>query len=682
MNGGLLKSFLLAWAILNLNFAQAEILLPRFSDRAPLSDLAWIRGESVSHKDFVSPRNDGINRSDIDRILLNPVPTRLEVLSAAEQQLSTFELQMKTGEALGSEGNLTPHQIGEYINSASFQARWRQSTDRARIDAVRYFIQKAKAARSTEDLAFRHSLYEALTATEALATEQLKPANETLDIFRNENLLFPETIQAGRAEAHNVPWSENSSGADPIDTNFWRKPDWNIRDFYLPNYGQKPSRGDEFFDASIPVSLSYKKKTFGGFSPKIRARTLSADGSGKKREFKVKLSVPVGKFSKHILTSFTRAFGSGSEARSETVANQIAASIGYAIQPTYFKNQIYLYFDGKSTFTEVDESRRALIQDLRAPRNFGPTVWSENVEAVFPRAGIAQDRSGRHFLKVSNVALEESPSEDTDFDLGGWSKGGLGRAKLREHRAATILHALFHDSDCKDSNAAVRVRKHAHGYSLYYVLSDLGFAFGGVFVKDMPNLYEWSLVDWSKTRYIRSGDHARLSNLALTYRPYHKIELMRAISFNDARWIVRRLAQLTVDQIEASFLSVKYPKPVAKFFADKVYYRIQELSEALGIAGSHVCSDSPNKPICFSLPRIPQIDKRNYSVSGYESCFKNGELIPCSAVPAEYTLSLSGNVSLERDGDGRLAPQLTWFSEVPRQLWQGLINPFAQNTTF
>ncbi|MBX9768041.1 MAG: hypothetical protein K2X47_12280, partial [Bdellovibrionales bacterium] len=446
----------------------------------------------------------------------------------------------------------------EAIRVEWLKSQWRKAFAAAKDLNARGFLLNSNAAVQSETAKpFVDSFYQMLLGIESVwTTISAAEKNETLEIATGLHFRTLLRISDDRPEAQNLKSPEGKLEPteslvqrglelwklDPVDSTLWRKPTWDISQFDLRNYSRltEKNRGSEMVNPDSVISVTYKEKKFGGLSPKFQA--VYVNQKGKSEDYKVKFEILQARHEKNPITGVKKVFGSGAEAQSEAVVNGVIAAIGYTAQPTYYHRAVRVYFNIKGsknpaiTWQQVNQERINMIEDIRKSNESSSLVWPKSLHQIFAQNLLEKDSDGRWYLKVPEVALEQSSKKSEDIELGGWDKAALGRKMMREHRAALIIHALIQDSDIKPTNATARLVREKGGgdFKLVYALSDLGFAFGGLFTKNALNAYDWNMVDWSRSKFQGEGKR----DIVPTYRSYHEVQLFNSVTVNDARWIL------------------------------------------------------------------------------------------------------------------------------------------------
>lgn len=429
-----------------------------------------------------------------------------------------------------------------------------------------------------------------------------------------------------------------------------------------PLYDGEVAQPEEITNVDLEIDVELDNRKLGGATPKLSVLV-------KGQAYKLKYALPAIRHKPGSVGEwFNKLLGSSDEALTETGINLILKAIGYTIQPTYPKNSVRLRFKGISTFEKFKEK----LADVRKNIESGSkAAWAKNLDLVFTEGNIGVDEKGA-YLRINGVSMEASSGEETY--IGSFDSETL--QMLVQGRAIALLDALFGNADQKDGNRSLMAKVRTDDSTgrksvveVIYGLNDMGFAFGTWWwVKNAPNLFKWDLVDFEKTTENRNGGLLGSDEFITTFNAYFSSELFKVITPDDAKWLVKRLGQLKLSQLVQFFEAAKYPIPVAHLIAHKIHYRIAGLIDALGMDGARVRVDGPGEDYVFLKGRAHlNYMPETFSVPGYERCFKNGDLIPCDAVPARYTLNNPFKMfsSAFKDARGDVAPQIQLLKDLP-----------------
>ena len=501
-----------------------------------------------------------------------------------------------------------------------------------------------------EIVAFRQALLEGLEVMESLALDAAgttKRSNNLRSIISLlANHMRKHGIKSGRHEASNLliddfgpdsartqtfyspeqlaAYEGDISLLDPPDSGFWRKPRGSISSYNTTNHNLegtaslKKSVKDDLvpaiLDRSIPVDVEYEEDDdLGGRTPKVTVRMGGHDWKMKyvthRRDMPFTLN-PGRVFQKRWL---------GSEVGVEPVVNNLAAAIGYTVEPTYYQERVRLYFRGRVyRGTEDEQARKFEAAREEMILTLDEAFPGSNIRSAFQSVNV--DEQGRRYIEVREVTLEKKTDERTDLNLGYYMRAGFGKSFKREFRAFSVFLSWISDPDIKDANVKaklvpVRLPDGSASHRLVYSASDMGGALGTGF----PNLFKKDYID-----KIHLDENGRFEAMRLTFRSIFPAPLLKAVSYADFRWIARMIGQLTWNQIYDAFAEAGHPDVVAHYYTEILLRRRDQMVEAAGLMGESYTDPWGNR-IVFE-PLTAMMDPRSFSVPGYEQYFNKGKL--------------------------------------------------------
>lgn len=469
------------------------------------------------------------------------------------------------------------------------------------------------------------------------------------DMFRNIGLFTKITspqIVSGRVEASNLVDPQTGeylssdllakngievSELDPKDSGFWRKPTKPISSFNTKNYDGLATDVDvSLLDPKDPVSATFAKVKVGGATPKIDVKIG-------KDTFKLKFDVesPRPGVASSGVDALKYYSQSTLESQTETVVNNLAAALGFTVDPTYYKETVRLFLNDKfvkggeraTNKTNFDKAHKNLVEELEQGDKLKPGQLSWNYRAALSSIKNLEEGedAGRFYIELKGNSLEKRPDGEEEIEVGGFSKTLNGRNLKREIRGFQAFYAWVNDDDAKDANSELKLKKHRdsqghESYKLVFSASDMGATLGWMFGKGQPNIFSGDLVDFERT------DTAK-GVLALKLPTYARYDIWKAVSMNDMRWGTRLIAQLTPDQIRNAFAAAGYPTYVSEVFTQKLLKRRDQLLVATGLMGSSTKAHGTGETITFK-PETSLKDGVVFKVAGYEKCFDDkGNLI-------------------------------------------------------
>ena len=397
------------------------------------------------------------------------------------------------------------------------------------------------------------------------------------------------------------------SSLDPFNSGFWRKPH-SIRDFDTSNYNGQSGMPEEITDPNKEIAVTYDwGSKFTGGTPKMRVRY---GGSQYKMKY---LSATMRVDQTNSLVKILRAWHNhASEVNTETVVNNLAAALGFTVDPTFFKRSVKLYLPLKdpTSTEEFDQAYQRLLADQS---------WSFYLpEKAF--SDIDQDERGHWFIRMRSVSFERRSHVDTDVSVGGFIKAAFSRPLKREFRAFALFSAWVADADTKDDNASlVLVGDKDKGRRVVYSAADMGFTLGNWLGKDAPNFLSRDMIE----RVRRKPDGSIYEVVLNFVSPFNNSNL-NTMSISDAKWMTRLIAQLSPAQIKTAFLTAGYSPMISEYFTQLMLRRRDQLVEVFGLMGQTIVDAAGNRILLKRESKMTDPD--NYAVEGYEEYFKDGYL--------------------------------------------------------
>ena len=291
---------------------------------------------------------------------------------------------------------------------------------------------------------------------------------------------------------------------DPVESGFWRRPQAPISEFDTGNYSNqlKTAFGAAKFaqlvdiqNPNIVIDVNYEEPMSGGTTPKME---VTYQGFKMKMKFGI-VERPLDEAG-NILEMFhllhDASFG---ETRTEFVANNLAAALGYTVDPTYFKKEARLFLSDHfdSELSNTPEGRDELLRRFIVAREKMVNELTQGASNVIPTGeeaykwrfipfmrdyGIVESgaQKGRHFISMQSVSLEFKRQIDVDYKVGLFHKYAFGKYLKREFRAFMLFYMWLSDVDIKDDNTSlglVQVGSQngaADRKKVYYSATDMG----------------------------------------------------------------------------------------------------------------------------------------------------------------------------------------------------------------
>ncbi len=243
-----------------------------------------------------------------------------------------------------------------------------------------------------------------------------------------------------------------------------------------------------------------------------------------------------------------------SESHSEPTAAALASAIGYNTDPSKSIKLPKLYFN--------KASKAEFLRDLESYYGWWEPQWNVIQEG--------RDEKG-DFIIFREGLLEAKPS---DYNrIGSWSFNKNSSPDLREVRALSIFMGWTANSDMKEEGQTKLIlRGNDTPESIYYSLNDLGWGFGNFYYPETIGFFKWNPIK----RVDEKG-------VSLNYMTWRWSDLFDGVSYDDARWIIRRMARLSRTQISEAVALGKWDPKVAGILVEKLLARRNSLIKAFGL---------------------------------------------------------------------------------------------------
>ena len=397
------------------------------------------------------------------------------------------------------------------------------------------------------------------------------------------------------------------SALDPLSSGFWRKPH-SIRNFDTRNYNGQSGLPDSITDPQMEVAVTYKwGSKFTGRTPKMRVRYGGGQYKMKylSQAMDIEHADSLGKMRRYLRKGAT-------EVNTETVVNNLAAALGFTVDPTFFKHSVRLYLplEDPTSSEEFDQAYQHLLAEQQNWIGYRP-------EKAFSE--IDRDDRGHWYIRMRSVSLERRSDVDSDLSVGGFIKAAFSRTLKREFRAFALFSAWISDTDIKDDNASLVLVGNAEGRRVAYSAADMGNVLGGWFDNDAPNFFGRNIIE-----RVRRKPDGSMYEVVLNYFSPISNSILKTVSINDAKWMTRLIAQLSPAQIKNAFLAAGYSELISEYFTQLMLRRRDQLVETFGLMGQTIVDAAGTKIVLKHESKMTDPD--TYAVEGYEQYFKDGYL--------------------------------------------------------
>lgn len=313
---------------------------------------------------------------------------------------------------------------------------------------------------------------------------------------------------------------------------------------------------DSPFYFSRDISRTNLKEAFFGKSPMFKG--IRIDFPQNEAEFiKVKKSQTKPKI--HVYhridgkkQKFKLKFGS--ELASEISAGVLSSALGFHHDMTKYVKNFRVKLPLGMSFKDFKKDWQEYYRKFD-PNRYITSVATENDRVVITfREGI----------------LEAKPEEL--IRIGPWAWGNNGHRSLREVRGYHLFNMWIANNDVKESgNNKVVLRRVGDDYKFYQFVHDLGFSFGR-FDKEKPKDFPWNLIK-----------HYDDNIINFRYYGFQRNSGFKHVTYYDLKWMARKIAQLSKEQISDALEAGNWPTEVAILYREKLSHRRNQIVQAFNL---------------------------------------------------------------------------------------------------
>jgi len=347
------------------------------------------------------------------------------------------------------------------------------------------------------------------------------------------------------------------STIDPLPSTYWQKPT------DIASHDLRAGFGRE----ALP---DYAQRRWEYAGPKLNGRNPGCELISGDQRIKVKFA----------------------ETHSEPFTSRIFSALGYHVDATDYAPQLTIKYDPR-IFSEFNlrppmKMRAGLLFiplcTFNFQKRYDPFVFIKEAHfrdghvvtgAEFKQA-LARDRAKTESEIDFLITVPANVQSDHHqlHSIGPWGFDGLGRENLREVRAAGILAGWLGWWDSRFENTKLRVVKTENGVELQHVFTDLGGGLGrssGTFDHscEKPGDFGWTFtrrVGKNPSRFEVKGYHPIQDTLAF-----------ERMTLDDARWMVRLIAQLSEPQIVDALRASGFGEDEVSIYTQKLLSRRSQL---------------------------------------------------------------------------------------------------------
>lgn len=223
--------------------------------------------------------------------------------------------------------------------------------------------------------------------------------------------------------------------------------------------------------------------------------------TGKKETFKVKLAA---------------------EIHSEPTVASLANALGIYTDLSMYRHDIKVYLDDM-TFNDFQKDWYSYFDGY-------------DLEKLIKEKG--SDENGEYIIFIDGLLEQKFKNFKTYNRVGPWAWGENDHKSFRETRGLFIFNVWVGNTDIKEAeNNKLILRETENGVRPFKVMHDMGFALGN-FLREKPLNFKWNAVKKENKKKV-----------VFNFLNFQYNTGFDHITWADARWMVRKIAQLSREQI-------------------------------------------------------------------------------------------------------------------------------------
>ncbi|HYG22652.1 MAG TPA: hypothetical protein VEH04_07720 [Verrucomicrobiae bacterium] len=366
--------------------------------------------------------------------------------------------------------------------------------------------------------------------------------------------------------------SADLSLCDPKPSDFWQRPD-SISDQDLnAGFGRKtaPAFSDAIWEYESPKTSSGTRPGFnvrsGGVELKVKLADVNSEPFTARIFHALGYHVDPTDYAPAIKVRYTRRIFREFNLRKPLALplRPVWVPVGsLQLQPEYdpFDFVDHAVLKDGMKLSGADLKTRLLVNPSRGRAADDPENYREEFERTIDYV----------VTGPANIQLEESAGDA----IGSWDFDGLGHEHRRELRGAGLLAAWLGWFDSRFDNTRLRIVEVEGRPELRFFFTDLGAGMGsgtGWLVRhgENPKAME---SEFTSPRIVRGP-----GRMTTPFRVHHFQTIVptaafQQMTFDDARWMARMIAQLTPEQIRTALQASGYGIEAVELYLEKLLSR-------------------------------------------------------------------------------------------------------------
>lgn len=304
----------------------------------------------------------------------------------------------------------------------------------------------------------------------------------------------------------------------------------------------------------------------------------------KKSQTKPKFHVTV----KHLGKKYKYKLKLAEEIQSEVTASALSSALGFHSDLSKFVKDFEVVLPKKLKLKELKEEFNSYYSNYDFDKYIKEVIQEDDKTIVVIREGL----------------LELIPKELTR--VGPWAYGNLDHKNFREIRALYIFNTWIANNDIKeaDNNKLVMKVEKDKSFKMFQFQHDQGFSFGNV-GKEKIQEFKWDIIKKTGPEYVIVNNNNFQANSGFDH-----------VTYQDSRWMIRKIAKLSREQIADAVRLGGWPTEVAILLTEKLINRRNQLVSAFDL-GDEIAEIPANRNIETSNGVVQDGNLTDYSFEDY-----------------------------------------------------------------
>jgi hypothetical protein len=240
----------------------------------------------------------------------------------------------------------------------------------------------------------------------------------------------------------------------------------------------------------------------------------------------------------------------------------------------------------------ADEFKAKLLRDTSLKAEVNPANYNEDFE--------------RTINYITMVPASMAYDSDKNISVGPWDWNEFDHPNRRELRGVYILAAWLGAYDLRWENTRLELTKTGDGLEMRHVFSDLGSGLGRSgsvlsFFAAVANDFTWEIT----SREVSSPPHGRNLLLLPGFNMYMGNKAFAHTTFEDARWMVRRFAQFSKDQLTQALVVSGFSAAEVKLYVEKLLSRRNKIIQDLNLENELPLAETADRHFSFDPLQTP-----------------------------------------------------------------------------